>query len=40
MVKKENLAKVVADVAAMEKGYQQVKVQKFRKPRSIYIWGS
>jgi oxalate oxidoreductase subunit delta len=40
MVKKENLAKVVADVAAMEKGYQQVKMQKYRKPRSIYIWGS
>ncbi len=39
MVKKENLAKVVADVAAMDKGYQQVKVQKFRKPRAVYFWG-
>jgi len=39
MVKKENLAKVVADVAAMEKGYQQVKVQKFRRPRAVYFWG-
>jgi Pyruvate/2-oxoacid:ferredoxin oxidoreductase gamma subunit len=40
MVKKENLAKVVSDVAAMERGYQEVKFQKFRKARSIYLWGS
>ena len=40
MVKKENLAKVVSDVAAMERGYQEVKIQKFRKARSVYFWGS
>jgi oxalate oxidoreductase subunit delta len=40
MVKKENLAKVVSDVAAMERGYQEVKIQKFRRPRSVYFWGS
>jgi oxalate oxidoreductase subunit delta len=40
MVKKENLAKVVSDVAAMERGYQEVKIQKFHRPRSVYIWGS
>lgn len=40
MVKKENLAKIISDAGAMERGYQQVKMQKFRKPRSIYMWGS
>ena len=40
MVKKENLAKVVSDVAAMERGYQQVNLEKYRKPRTVYIWGS
>ncbi len=40
MVKKENLAKVIKDVAAMERGYQEVKVQKFHRPRSVYFWGS
>lgn len=40
MAKKENLAKVVSDVAAMERGYQEVKIQKFRRPRSVYFWGS
>ncbi|MBP1700261.1 MAG: pyruvate ferredoxin/flavodoxin oxidoreductase, delta subunit [Deltaproteobacteria bacterium] len=39
MVKKENLAKVVSDVAAMERGYQEVKIQKFRKARAVYFWG-
>jgi oxalate oxidoreductase subunit delta len=39
MVKKENLAKVVSDVAAMERGYQEVKIQKFRKARAVYSWG-
>jgi oxalate oxidoreductase subunit delta len=39
MVKKENLAKVVSDVAAMERGYQEVKIQRFRKARSAYFWG-
>jgi oxalate oxidoreductase subunit delta len=40
MVKKENLAKIVSDVAAMERGYKEAKVQKFRKARSAYFWGS
>ncbi len=40
MVKKENLAKIVSDVAAMERGYRETKVQKFRKSRSAYFWGS
>src|SRR4030043_2453542 len=39
MVKKENLAKVVSDVAAMERGYQEVKSQRFRKARGAYLWG-
>src|SRR4030043_2024162 len=39
MVKKENLAKGVSDVAAMERGYQEVKIQKFRKARAVYFWG-
>jgi oxalate oxidoreductase subunit delta len=40
MAKKENLAKVISDVAALERGYQEVKIERFRKPRSIYFWGS
>jgi oxalate oxidoreductase subunit delta len=40
MIKKENLAKIVSDVAAMERGYRETKVQKFRKARSAYFWGS
>ncbi len=39
MAKKENLAKVVSDVAAMNRGYNEVVFQKFRKPRSEYFWG-
>lgn len=39
MIKKENLAKVVKDVAGMERGYNEVKLQKFRKPRVEYSWG-
>jgi Pyruvate/2-oxoacid:ferredoxin oxidoreductase gamma subunit len=39
MVKKENLAKIVSDVAAMDRGYNDVKIQKFRKPRAEYFWG-
>lgn len=39
MVKKESLAKIVSDVAAMEKGYNEVKIQKFRKTRGAYFWG-
>ena len=40
MVKKESLAKIVSDVAAMERGYNEVKIQKFRKTRAEYFWGS
>lgn len=39
LVSKENLAKVVADVAAMERGYNEVKLQKLRKARASYFWG-
>jgi len=38
--KKETLAKIVKDVAAMERGYNEVKIQKFRKERGGgYSWG-
>src|SRR5512143_3512524 len=37
IVKKENLAKIVSDVAAMERGYKEAKVQKFRRSRSAYF---
>jgi oxalate oxidoreductase subunit delta len=40
MVKKESLAKIVSDVAGMERGYNEVKLEKFRKARSEYFWGS
>jgi Pyruvate/2-oxoacid:ferredoxin oxidoreductase gamma subunit len=40
MVKKENLAKVISNVAAMDRGYQEAKIQKFRKPRAVYFWGT
>jgi len=40
MAKKENLAKIVADVAGMERGYNEVKLEKFRKARSEYFWGT
>jgi oxalate oxidoreductase subunit delta len=39
LAKKENLAKIVSDAAALERGYQEVKLQKFRKPRAEYSWG-
>jgi oxalate oxidoreductase subunit delta len=39
MAKRENLAKIVSDVAALERGYKEVKIQKFRKPRAEYFWG-
>ena len=39
MVKKESLAKIVSDVSSMERGYNEAKVQKFRKSRSEYFWG-
>ncbi len=40
MAKKENLAKIISDVAAMERGFNEVKLQKFRKSRAEYSWGS
>ncbi len=39
MVKKESLAKIISDVSSMERGYNEVKLQKFRKQRSEYFWG-
>ena len=39
MVKKESLAKIVSDVATLERGYSEVKIEKFRKQRSEYFWG-
>jgi oxalate oxidoreductase subunit delta len=39
MVKKESLAKIVKDVASLERGFQDVKLQKFRKARGEYFWG-
>jgi oxalate oxidoreductase subunit delta len=39
MAKKENIAKVITNVAAMERGFNEVKMQKFRKSRSEYFWG-
>jgi oxalate oxidoreductase subunit delta len=39
MAKRENLAKIVSDVAALERGYKEVKIQNFRKPRAEYFWG-
>ncbi len=39
LAKKENLAKIVKDVAGMERGYKEVKLQKFRKTRAVYSWG-
>jgi len=39
MVQKDSLAKIVSDVAAFNRGYDEVKIQKFRKPRASYFWG-
>jgi len=39
MAKKENIAKIITNVAAMERGFNEVKIQKFRKSRSEYFWG-
>jgi oxalate oxidoreductase subunit delta len=39
LIKKEDLAKIVKDVSAMEKGYEEVKLRKFRKARAEYFWG-
>src|SRR3972149_4865695 len=37
MVKKEKLAKIISDVASLERGYNEVKLQKFRKSRAEYF---
>ena len=39
MVQKDSLAKIVSDVAAFNRGYDEVKIHKFRKPRASYFWG-
>ena len=39
IVKKEDLAKIVKDVAGMEKGYETVQLRKFRKARAEDSWG-
>ncbi len=39
MAKRENLAKIVSDVAALDRGYNEVRLQKFRQSRAEYIWG-
>ncbi len=39
LAKKENLAKIVSDVAALDRGYNEVRLQKFRQSRAEYIWG-
>lgn len=38
MVEKDSLAKIVSDVAAMDRGYDEVKIQKFRKAGASYFW--
>src|SRR5512137_1498203 len=40
LAKKESLAKIVSDVAALDRGYNEVKFEKFRKARVEYSWGS
>ena len=30
----------MTDVAGMERGYNEAKLEKFRKPRSEYFWGT
>jgi len=39
MAKKENIAKIITNVAAMERGFNEVKIQKFRRTRAEYFWG-
>ena len=39
MAKKENIAKIITNVAAMERGFNEVKIQKFRRSRAEYFWG-
>lgn len=39
MIRKEDLAKIVRDVAGMERGYDEAHLRKFRKTRVEYSWG-
>ncbi len=39
MAKKESLAKIIKDVSSLERGYNEVKLQKFRTARAEYSWG-
>ncbi|HSB04298.1 MAG TPA: 2-oxoacid:acceptor oxidoreductase family protein [Thermodesulfobacteriota bacterium] len=39
LAKKETLAKIVSDAATLERGYNEVTFEKFRKQRSQYFWG-
>jgi hypothetical protein len=39
-VKKETLARIVSDVAGFERGYNEVKLEKFRTARAEYFWGT
>jgi oxalate oxidoreductase subunit delta len=39
MAKKESIAKIITNVAAMERGFNEVKIQKFRRSRAEYFWG-
>lgn len=38
MVKKESLAKIVKNVSGMERGYNEIKLQKFHKLHAEYSW--
>ena len=38
--KKENIARIISDVAAMERGYNEVKVKKLGKSCPEYAWAS
>jgi Pyruvate/2-oxoacid:ferredoxin oxidoreductase gamma subunit len=38
-VEKDNLAKIVSDVAAMDRGYNEVTIKKFPKAGAGYSWG-
>lgn len=40
MVKMENLKKIVSDVNAMTRGYNEVTIRRFRNNRAEYSWGS
>ncbi|MDA8406873.1 MAG: pyruvate ferredoxin oxidoreductase [Deltaproteobacteria bacterium] len=39
MVKMDSLKKIVSDVAALNRGYNEVTLRRFRKTRAEYSWG-